>query len=232
MSPALDFSHAQPRADGDGHIARVEWLDLGNFSQLIDAAMRGDPCFYSEDGTQGLISIAKYDADPNAWRAFAVKLKAAATGAGFAEDHGGKLLAAVREFASNVVEHSEATESGQIIYAARENRFEFVVRDRGVGVLRSLQNNPKYAELNDCGSAIELALQEGISRHASERGHGYGFRPLFIGLANISEYMRFRSGDHCREFCRNERGEIEACTKQSSFVDGFSCSVICTPQSV
>lgn len=161
-----------------------------------------------------------------------MKAKATVVHAGFSSDHGGKLLAAMQEFYGNVIEHSEDVSHGQIIYAARTNRFEFIVRDRGIGVLRSLRNNPEYATLSDSGSALELALQEGVSRHTDETGHGFGFRPLFVGLANISEYMRFRSGDHCREIFRTTDGGIDAHTKQASAVEGFSCSVICTPMSV
>lgn len=178
-----------------------------------------------------MISVAEINRNATAWTDFAIRLKVAAKEVGFSADHSGKLLAAIKEFFSNVIEHSERIETGQVLFSAQPGRFEFVVRDRGIGVLESLRKNQKYKSLNDGGSAIELALQEGVSRHAEELGHGFGFRPVFVGLANLSEYIRFRSGDHCREFFQKPDGSIEAHTKQSSRLVGFSCAVICTPMS-
>ncbi|WP_425409309.1 hypothetical protein [Hyphococcus sp.] len=231
MSPALELAHCRPEVASsfNGHGA---WLDTGAAEALLVASIGNLNTFISTDGRQGMISVAEISRNATAWTDFAIKLKAAAGDSGFSSDHGGKLLAAVKEFFSNVIEHSEKIETGQVLFSARLGRFEIVVRDRGIGVLESLRKNPKYADLNDGGSAIELALQEGVSRHAEEPGHGFGFRPVFIGLANVSEYIRFRSGDHCREFFQKPGGSIDAHTKQSSGLDGFSCTVICTPNSV
>jgi len=205
------------------------WLDIQVARELLIASTGSENTFISADGRQGMISVAEISRNATAWTDFAVELKAAAISVGFSSDHGGKLLAAVKEFFENVIEHSEKIETGQVFFAAQPGRFEFVVRDRGIGVLESLRKSPKYKNLNDGGSAIELALREGVSRHAEEPGHGFGFRPVFIGLANLSEYIRFRSGDHCREFFQKSDGSIDAHTKQASRLDGFSCAVICTP---
>jgi len=231
VSPALELVHCRPEVASSFNGPRG-WLDIQAAEALLVASIGNLNTFISTDGRQGMISVAEISRNATAWTDFAVKLKAAAGEAGFSSDHGGKLLAAVREFSSNVIEHSEKIETGQVLFAAQPGRFEFVVRDRGIGVLESLRKNPKFAKLNDAGSAIELALQEGVSRHVEEPGHGFGFRPVFVGLANVSEYIRFRSGDHCREYFQKPGGSIDAHTKQSSRLNGFCCTVICTPNSV
>lgn len=112
------------------------------------------------------------------------------------------------------------------MFAAAPGVFEFVVGDHGVGVVDTLRTNPRFANLNDAGTALELALSEGVSRH-TEVGRGLGFRPLFVGLANISHAMRFRTGDHAREITRNKDRDILSRTLQKSRLPGFVCSVHC-----
>ena len=47
---------------------------------------------------------------------------------------------------------------------AEPGAFEFVVADRGIGILRSLRRCDSYAALPDKGKAQEAALTDGISR--------------------------------------------------------------------
>jgi hypothetical protein len=54
----------------------------------------------------------------------------------------------------------------------RQTLSEFVVADRGIGVLSSLKQNPEYADLSDAGAALQLAITDGVSRFPSETGHG------------------------------------------------------------
>lgn len=230
ISPALELAHCRSEVASSIN-GSTGWLDIRAAQTLLIASVANQNTLVTANGRQGMISVAEINRNATAWTDFAIKLKSAAGEIGFSADHGGKLLAAVKEFFSNVIEHSERLETGQVFFSAQPGRFEFVVRDRGIGILESLRKNPKYKNLNDGGSAIELALEEGISRHSEEPGHGFGFRPVFVGLANISEYIRFRSGDHCREFFQRPGGSINAHTKQSSRLGGFSCTVICTPSS-
>lgn len=231
ISPVLELAHCRTEV-ASSIIGSGGWLNIQVAKGLLLASVGNRNTFVSKDGRQGMISVAEINRNATVWTDFAIKLKAVAGEVGFSPDHGGKLLAAVKEFFSNVIEHSERIETGQVLFSAQPGRFEFVVRDRGIGVLDSLRKNPKYRELNDAGSAIELALQEGISRHTDEPGHGFGFRSVFVGLANLSEYIRFRSGDHCREYFQRPGGAIDAHTKQSSHLGGFSCTVICSTSSV
>jgi len=43
---------------------------------------------------------------------------------------------------------------------------------------------------------LRLALTDGVSRYGKEAKRGAGFRPIFVGLANLAGSLRFRTGDH------------------------------------
>lgn len=165
--------------------------------------------------------------NPLAWTDTVNRLKRLIISAGFSSDYGGKFVAAIDELWSNVVDHSQRIETGYIAFRLGPGQFEFVVADYGVGILASLNSNPVYADLADHGRAIELALSEGISRHHKDEGHGYGFRPVFVGLANIVRDLRFRSGDHAREIVRTGSSPPEARTYETSSLPGFFCSITC-----
>ena len=106
------------------------------------------------------------------------------------------LLGAMIEIQDNVYEHSGAPETGLVAYATTATSFEFVVADRGIGVLSSLRENPNYADVSDAGAALGLAITDGVSRFPSETGHGQGFNQLFRALVGHNAELRFRSGDH------------------------------------
>ena len=86
----------------------------------------------------------------------------------------GQLAAAMGELESNIHDHAESPETGVVAYRAEAGAFEFVVSDRGVGILASLRRNAEYAGLADAGVALRAALTEGVSRYG--RGSGRGFR--------------------------------------------------------
>jgi len=141
----------------------------------------------------------------------------------------GQLVAAMRELKNNIHEHADADETGILIYKAETNAFEFVVADRGVGILRSLQRSPDFAQLLDEGKALKMALTEGVSRHGIDIGRGMGFRPIFIGLANMRCKLRFRSGDHAITMNGVSSSDPSAQMAQKARIDGFFASVRCQP---
>ena len=116
----------------------------------------------------------------------------------------GQLVAAMEELENNIHEHADAPETGMLAYRAEPGAFEFVVADRGIGVLRSLRRCATYAALPDEGKALEAALTDGVSRHGPDSNHGHGFRPIFTGLMNLHGELRFRSGDHAVHDGRNK----------------------------
>jgi hypothetical protein len=128
---------------------------------------------------------------------------------------------------SNIYEHSQASRTGIVAFKATPGTFEFVVCDRGIGVLKSLQGCPAYADLTDHGQALKLTLGDGISRHGLQSGRGLGFRPLFRGLANLNGVLRFRSGDYALTIEGQNPGMIPAKLWQKPIIQGFFASVIC-----
>ncbi|MCW0018962.1 ATP-binding protein [Rhizobium sp. BT-226] len=201
------------------------WLDPRHFRRFLtnqEAAW-----FCEEPHPSGFVPVAAMVSNPLVWTDMVNRLKRWSVNAGFSSDHSGKFVAAIGELWGNVVEHSQRSDTGYVAFNLEPGRFEFVVADHGVGVLASLKSNPVYAHLTDHGRAIELILSEGVSRYFTERGHGFGFRPLLIGLANIARELRFRSGDHGREVIRTLGGSPASRTYELASLPGFFCSVTC-----
>ena len=208
---------------GDGKYGDVS---PGIFESLIASKSEERSHWFHANDSQGFTQVQRLCDDELARNDFSIRAKHAAQQAGFTSDEAWRLTAAIGEIYGNVIEHSESIGSGYVAYSVSGKFFEFVVADSGVGVLNSLRKNPTHAHIRDSGTALELALSEGVSRF-SESGRGLGFRPIFVGLANISSRVRFRSGDYGREFQRSADGSIPATTRQLARIDGMFCSVFC-----
>jgi hypothetical protein len=139
----------------------------------------------------------------------------------------GQLVAAMQELENNVHEHSEAAHTGVLAFRATRRVFEFVVADSGIGVLRSLQRCPRFAYLQDHGEALEKALSDGISRFGEDTRRGHGFRPIFVGLANLRASLRFRSGDYALTIDGTSPTLATAQLAQKPMIDGFLVSIQC-----
>jgi hypothetical protein len=226
LGPLIEWHHAQPVAATGTN----GWLDPQGFASMLDSLQTKDKWFAPGTASHGFVtSRAIADCHTN-WTDFAMRAKRAATANGFTADEAGRLVAAMGEFHSNILEHSGRADTGYLVFDASPGAFEFVVADAGIGVLESLRSHPHFASLKDGGTALELALSEGVSRHYDQKDRGFGFRPLFVGLANVSRFMRFRSADHSRELTRADDGSIDAVTRQKSQINGFLCSVRCEPE--
>ena len=66
--------------------------------------------------------------------------------------------------ADNMVQHSEAIDSGIAAFARSDNLFEYVVGDAGIGLLQSLKKAPEFRSLRDDIEALPLAVTPGVSR--------------------------------------------------------------------
>jgi hypothetical protein len=132
--------------------------------------------------------------DPAAGAGFGIAAHKAALAEGFPPALAAQLIGAFGEMQGNVYDHSEACGTGIAAYRVTPRHFEFVVADRGVGPLASLRTCADYGDLADDREALRLTLTDGVSRYGARSGHGRGFRPLFIGLANLHGALRFRSG--------------------------------------
>lgn len=223
MGPLLELLHT-PRLNLP---AEPKWLDMGPFVGLIEAKEKRRNWFEKANHHLGLVWIDDLLADQTKYTSLSQRARAAAEHAGFHKTQSRQIIAAMLELYSNVIEHSSSPETGYISYYGYEGVFEFSVADRGVGLLKSLRTNPKYSGLTDAGTALELALREGVSRHPDAPDRGRGFRPIFVGLANISRHIRFRSDDHICELSRLSDGSIPARVIQKADSDGFSSFVRC-----
>ncbi|EXL08600.1 hypothetical protein BG46_03395 [Brucella anthropi] len=208
-----------------GHLpaALSQWLVAPDYAkQLSKVTTMTD--WFSSDGSQGVIAVRSIMGDATNWQNFSIKAKNAAITIGVPQPEAWQLIASLEEIYTNTIEHSERADSGLVAYVARPNSFEYVVCDAGIGVQRSLRKNPHYAAIPDSCTALELALREGISAKA-EQGRGMGFRPILVGLTNLSRMVRFRSGDGACIFSRQADGTLPATTLQRAWIDGFFCSV-------
>ena len=161
------------------------------------------------------------------WTRFGLAAQKGAVAAGFPKRIGAQLAAALGELYSNLYEHSGAPETGLIAFRAGLNRFEFVVADWGIGVHESLRSCKEYATLDDHGEALRLTLTDGVSRFGDAANRGRGFRPLFIGLANLTGALRFRSGDHALLINGRDPSLVSAQLAQKPLIPGFFISVVC-----
>lgn len=160
---------------------------------------------------------------------FILAARKAAERAGFSNKAAAQFGAALRELRNNVAEHSLAETTGVIFYLGASNRFDFGVSDQGQGVLSSLRTCSTYSGLSNYGDALRVAVSEGGSRYGPGTMHGYGFRPIFEGLAGYRGYLRWRSGDYSFVIdARDPAVSLGATTQKSNFL-GLTLSVSCTP---
>jgi hypothetical protein len=170
---------------------------------------------------------AQWSEDDTPWMGFQLAAQKAAGAMGFHRRTAAQFAAALGEMFSNVHEHSGASSSGIAAFFGSGDAFEFAVADAGIGVRASLRSCSEFADLTDDGKALRLALADGVSRHGTQSGRGKGFRPIFVGLANLSGVLRFRSGDHALVIDGQKIGSMSAVTAQKVPMPGFLASVSC-----
>lgn len=132
-------------------------------------------------------------ADPT-WTAFVKRAEATARAVGFADEVAAGLAGAMHELADNIIQHSEASDSGIAAFARSGDQFEYVIGDAGIGMLTSLRKAPEFRSLRDDLEALPLAVTPGVSRLGRGTGYGYGFRAVFVPLRAVSGTIRLRSG--------------------------------------
>lgn len=228
LGPFLEFLQLSAR----GLLPRVEeasWLTLGAMADFGAALRSGRKQWLCPDTRRAgfFRTGAQWTEDDTPWVGFALSAQKAAAAAGFHRRTAAQFAAALGEMVSNVHEHSGAPASGVVAFRSGEEAFEFAVADNGIGVRASLRSCGHYAELADDGTALRLALTDGVSRYGPEAGRGSGFRPIFIGLANLSGTLRFRSGDHALVIDGQKIADMSATTAQKVPIAGFLGSVSC-----
>jgi hypothetical protein len=206
------------------------WIALDAYSAFYNAMTSGRNQWFCPNGHKlGFIRTTWDPAgDDTQWTAFLVEAQRIAEASGFPKMIAAQLMGAIGELQSNIYEHSEAARTGLIAFQATRRNFEFVVSDKGIGILASLRSCPDYASLNDHGEALSCALQDGNSRHGIAAGRGMGFRQLFIGLANLNGALRFRSGNHTLTIDGRSPTLMTAKLAQKPHIRGFVASVSCS----
>jgi anti-sigma regulatory factor (Ser/Thr protein kinase) len=205
------------------------WLSLDGMGDFYRAMTDGKQQWVRADSRDigFLRTEARPPADTATWTAFGVAAQKAAVAAGFTNKVAGQLVGAILEMQSNIYEHSEAPQTGILTFRVAPGVFEFVVADQGIGVLESLRSGAAHASLADHGTALQLTLTEGCSRFGDGVGRGLGFRPLFVGLANLRGSLRFRSGDHALTIDGDHPNLVMARLIQKPPLRGFFASVRC-----
>lgn len=171
------------------------------------------------------------DGDPtDEWTLWFSRADQAAQVAGFAPKTAAEIMGAFGELQDNVFRHSRGYATGLVAYAVTPEGFEFVVSDRGIGVLESLRSHPDHADLRDAGAALRRAMANGETRFGRDSGCGLGIGQIFRALANHDGDLRFRSDDHVLEVEGDSpslQGQVEV--RHKAALPGFTVSVLCRP---
>ena len=225
LGPLLEVR--QLRASKTLPDGQLPWLDAGALTRLDQALRSGAREWFGEADASGLLRL-EAEPRPVEWTNFAMRMKRAGVAAGLSSEWAAQMAAALREMESNIGEHSGAPASGVLAYRTVPGRLEFVATDTGRGVLATLREAPDYATLVDHGEALRLTLTDGASRLGAGLGRGYGFRPLFTGLANRNGALRFRSGSAALIIDGSSPSLIHAQVTSKATVTGLFVSVVCS----
>ena len=183
---------------------------------------------YLDGKRKGFVTArrAAYKNGDTYWDAFMFAMHRAMLSAGFRSEFSRGLVGAIDEMQNNIHEHSAATDTGVIAYRVSPERVEWVVADRGIGILSGLQSGP-FPSLRDSGEALRIALTDGRSRFGTGKGRGYGFRELFKALSTRHGALRFRSDDQALTITGVSPSLSRARLQQRATVSGFSVTVVC-----
>ena len=206
------------------------WLAMNGAAPMIGALQDNRECWMSPDNRRmGFVRAVRRGRDGDTrLTGFLMDAKRAARDvAGLPTTTSGQLSGAMEELENNIHEHSDAADTGLLVFRAARGVFEFVVVDRGIGVLASLQKGAGFHGVSDHGKALEAALADGTSRFGSDSRRGHGFRPIFRGLVNLHGSLRFRSGDHALSMDGTSPTLATAQLAQKPVIDGFFTSVRC-----
>ena len=228
LGPVLEAAHLTSA----GLLPRHPWRAMSASVSELVAALSGQEGFWSGPGDSeetGFVRTERWGKRYDT-RLTALLMRAKRAGqriSGLSAQVSGQLAGAMGELESNIHEHAESPETGVVAYRAEAGAFEFVVSDRGMGILASLRSSPEYAELADGGVALRAALTEGVSRYGTGTGRGFGFKPIFAGLMDLYGELRFRSGDHAVTMDGIGPGVATARISQKAPLKGFFASVRC-----
>lgn len=224
IGPMIEFGNLV-EAGGSQALRSATWFDEGPRRPFLRALMGAADRWIHSNGGCGFVRGGMLAGD-KALNGFKIDAHRAAHAAGFGTA-APLLVAAMGELIGNVEDHSEAAHSGLCTFLSRDGVFEFVVADRGIGVLGSLRKSADYTALADEGAALLKMIESGVSRFGRDKGHGNGFRPIFERLADMTGQLRFRSGDHALSLDGRFGDRIGRQLSQKPRIAGFFAAVVC-----
>lgn len=228
IGPLLELNHLS----GNDLLPPLDsnpWISLAAHKKFYAALLSGhDQWICPQSKRIGFIRTTwGTTGDTTEWDTFCYHIQRAVEVVGFPGTVPAKLVGAIGELEGNLQEHSEASHTGVIAFQATDRVFEFVVADKGIGVLKSLRSCLEYSNLEDGGEALSMALKDGVSRFGRAANRGRGFRQIFVGLANLNGSLRFRSEDHALTIEGYSPGLSMAKVMQKPRIDGFFASILC-----
>lgn len=227
LGPVLELLHITGGATAAASID-LAWVNVGSTEGLAEA-LRGPRQRWVCPKSRSMgVFRGERSAKCTDWTAFLMDAKRAGLEAGLVQNWAAGMVGALGEIHDNIGEHSASPGTGYAAFRATPGVFEFVVGDRGLGLLSTLRQAPEYAQLADHGEALRLALSEGASRFGFQEGRGYGFRPLFTGLANRQGALRFRTGNSALVIEGASPSLVRAQTSEKPTIEGFFASVTCS----
>ena len=165
------------------------------------------------------------------WTAFTKRAEASAKIVGFSDIVAAGLAGAIHEMADNIMQHSEAKNSGIAVFKNSGDQFEYVVGDAGIGMLASLKQASEFTALRDDLEALPLAVLPGVSRFGRGSGRGYGFRAVFMPLRGGFGAVRLRSGTAVLEMVGQTVQSDQGKCSQRAGHQGVVVSVQMSPKS-
>lgn len=206
---------------------RTAWIELGWLAPAFEALRSGASTWVAGNQLAGLFHTRTADPEGLRWVSFCKQAQSAAQRIGLSRTVVGQSIAAFYELQGNILEHSGRPHSGLCAYRVTPRDLEFVVGDSGAGVLASLRTCPEHRAIETDAQALRAAISPGTSRHGSGASRGEGFQPIFVGLANYTSDLRFRSGDAALEIERGNPNLQDVKSAQKVRVPGFIASVRC-----
>jgi hypothetical protein len=239
VSLALFSNVATPTVGPADHLIPLvewEWLRAAGhrmepvrcspiFQLMLSAVAKRRPFWLDSpnDLKAGFVRVwRKWDDTEDAtWIAFLEAFTRGAQQCGLYKSTVEQIAGAMKELEDNVHDHSGKARSGMIAFAMRPGSLEFVVVDRGMGVLASLRRSGDMAAVSDHGAALQAAVRSGASRYGTGSGYGQGFNRMILGLADTRALVRFRSGDSLLELDGRSEGSMPARLVPKAFGNGF-----------
>jgi hypothetical protein len=228
LGPVMELTQLR-KAGLSSNLTELGWLNLGVKARLLDHQTLSPNLWIEPKHLNCGIAKAVFDVanTANHFELFCIRAQQSAERNGIPKRYAQEMIAAIWEFQSNIIEHSDAPETGFIAFQAHNEKFEFVAADSGIGVLESLRSCTEYRYLNNHGDALLRTIEDGVSKSGSHTMRGLGFRPIFVGLANLNGAIRLRSGDYALISNGTTLSRNAVKLKQKPKIAGFFASIVC-----